>query len=95
MCEELEDELNEGGRLAMQLAEHLQAMGAAKAEIPVTIDSNEFRVTVEQRAAALAAVPTERTNAHAHRRRRPRRRSQSLLQRSRRHGGRRERQGAH
>jgi len=47
MGEELEDELDVGYQAARKLVEHLITMGAGKAEIPVTVGSQEYRVTVE------------------------------------------------
>jgi hypothetical protein len=48
MCEELNDQLAEGDRLAWQLVEHLRMMGAARAEMPVSMDGKEYHVIVEQ-----------------------------------------------
>jgi hypothetical protein len=47
MCEELKEKRDEGKRLARQLAEHLRTMRAAWAEIPIFIDDEEYRITVE------------------------------------------------
>jgi hypothetical protein len=47
MGEELEDELDVGYQTARKLVEHLIAMGAGKAEIPVTVGGQEYTVTVE------------------------------------------------
>ena len=46
MCEELENELNEGKRIATELAAHLLAMGASKATIPVFVADEQYEITV-------------------------------------------------
>jgi len=47
MGEELEEELDVGYQAARKLVEHLIAMGAGKAEIPVTVGGQEYTVTVQ------------------------------------------------
>ena len=47
MGEELEEELDAGYQAARKLVEHLIAMGAGKAEIPVTVGGKEYTVTVQ------------------------------------------------
>lgn len=48
MCEELnlEENLEEGKRHALALAEHMREMGAQKATIPVFIEDEEYEITV-------------------------------------------------
>lgn len=48
MCEELEEELEEGKKAAILLAEHLASMGAGKCTIPVEIDSGCFIVEIRK-----------------------------------------------
>ena len=48
MCEELEQELAEGERLAKELAEHLERMGAANCKHPVTLDSGCYIVEIRK-----------------------------------------------
>ena len=48
MCKELTDELDNARQLAVELAQHLLNMGAARASIPVQIGADEFIVTVER-----------------------------------------------
>jgi hypothetical protein len=57
MCKELTDELDNGKRLAIELAQHLLGMGAGKASIPVQIDADTFLVTVEQ--SRLTPLPPD------------------------------------
>lgn len=47
MCEELNEELSEGKKLAVKLVEHLCSMGAGKAMMPVFMDGIEYLVTIE------------------------------------------------
>lgn len=47
MCEELTEELYEGKHLARSLAYHLISMGAARVEMPVFVEDEEYRITVE------------------------------------------------
>ena len=46
MCDELKEELNEGTKAAVKLAEHLDTMGAANASFPVYLDGSEYVITV-------------------------------------------------
>lgn len=48
MCEELEEELKQGDRIAKELCEHLERMGAGKGAIPVTLDSGCYIVEVRR-----------------------------------------------
>ena len=48
MCEELEEELEEGNRIAKELCEHLERMSAANGSIPVTLDSGCYIVQVRK-----------------------------------------------
>jgi hypothetical protein len=46
MCQELEDELKRGENAAKALIEHLEAMGADTAAIPVTTDAGCYLIKV-------------------------------------------------
>jgi hypothetical protein len=46
MCEELNEELDNGGRLARELVNHMLAMGADKGTIPVFVNDERYEVTV-------------------------------------------------
>ena len=48
MCEELEKELEEGDKAARLLVEHLERMGAAKANIPLETDNGCYHIEVKK-----------------------------------------------
>ena len=48
MCKELEEDLARGKKLAEDLVEHLDDMGAGKMTIPVETDNGCYRVTVQK-----------------------------------------------
>ena len=47
MCEELDEELENGITGATLCAQHLHQMGAAKASIPVEVEGIKYVVTIE------------------------------------------------
>jgi len=59
MCDDTDNELDEGEKLAFDLAVHLTNMGAAKAAIPVELEGQQYLVTVE-RADNIAQTSVER-----------------------------------
>jgi hypothetical protein len=48
MCKELEEELERGNTAAKALIEHLEVMGAAQCEIPITTDSGCYIINVRK-----------------------------------------------
>lgn len=48
MCKELEDELENSRRAAVELAEHLERMGAEKAKIPIQTDSGCYVIEIRK-----------------------------------------------
>ena len=48
MCEELDEELARGSLLAFQLAEHLDAMGAANLSIPIETEEGCYIVEIRK-----------------------------------------------
>lgn len=48
MCKELRQELDIGKQAATMLIEHMNNMGAAWAEIPITLNGTDYKVTVER-----------------------------------------------
>ncbi|MFA5381918.1 MAG: hypothetical protein WC356_02045 [Candidatus Micrarchaeia archaeon] len=48
MCKELEEELERGDNAAKALIEHLENMGAAQGEIPITTDSGCYIINIRK-----------------------------------------------
>ena len=48
MCEELEEELEEGEKAARLLAEHLESMGAGKCSIPISTDNGCYIIEIRK-----------------------------------------------
>lgn len=48
MCEELEEELEDGEKAARALVEHLESMGAHKASIPIETDEGCYIVEIRR-----------------------------------------------
>ena len=48
MCKELDAELDEADRVARELAEHLERMGAANCKIPITLDSGCYIIEIRK-----------------------------------------------
>ena len=46
VCEELNQELGNGRKLAEQLALHLESMGAGQCEIPITTDDGCYLIKI-------------------------------------------------
>jgi len=62
MCDDTNNELDDGEKLAYDLAVHLTNMGAAKATIPVEFEGQPYLITVE-RVTNLAQTSVQQFNS--------------------------------